>query len=202
MGVATAYVTKVIKESFSWLIVVWLLATALVCGCWAQPAQSSPQSNRGAETVYLQWRSVGLRKCRVYKAPDISFDRGAFHITLDDGTIAFTEDVMGRVTGAFFEGDGEVLLVPPDQVERASMALFTGAAILEERFVTAYFRFNDRSEEHTSELQSPYDLVCRLLLEKKKKQNSKTSSIARLLIGSVDRTKRHRSPPRKELSQQ
>src|SRR5207248_7215038 len=27
----------------------------------------------------------------------------------------------------------------------------------------------ERSEEHTSELQSPYDLVCRLLLEKKKK---------------------------------
>src|SRR5438094_998025 len=25
----------------------------------------------------------------------------------------------------------------------------------------------ERSEEHTSELQSPYDLVCRLLLEKK-----------------------------------
>src|SRR5437867_9446687 len=31
-----------------------------------------------------------------------------------------------------------------------------------------------RSEEHTSELQSPYDLVCRLLLEKKKKKNKKT----------------------------
>src|SRR5207248_10331289 len=29
-----------------------------------------------------------------------------------------------------------------------------------------------RSEEHTSELQSPYDLVCRLLLEKKKKKNT------------------------------
>src|SRR5207248_11315749 len=28
----------------------------------------------------------------------------------------------------------------------------------------------NRSEEHTSELQSPYDLVCRLLLEKKKKK--------------------------------
>src|SRR5207248_4820529 len=27
-----------------------------------------------------------------------------------------------------------------------------------------------RSEEHTSELQSPYDLVCRLLLEKKNRQ--------------------------------
>src|SRR5207248_4732661 len=31
-------------------------------------------------------------------------------------------------------------------------------------------RLAKRSEEHTSELQSPYDLVCRLLLEKKKKK--------------------------------
>src|SRR5438094_1954539 len=31
-----------------------------------------------------------------------------------------------------------------------------------------------RSEEHTSELQSPYDLVCRLLLEKKKKKKKST----------------------------
>src|ERR1022692_960094 len=29
----------------------------------------------------------------------------------------------------------------------------------------------DRSEEHTSELQSPCNLVCRLLLEKKKKRS-------------------------------
>src|SRR2546426_7518998 len=29
----------------------------------------------------------------------------------------------------------------------------------------------ERSEEHTSELQSPCNLVCRLLLEKKKPQN-------------------------------
>src|SRR5438067_7440986 len=33
-----------------------------------------------------------------------------------------------------------------------------------------------RSEEHTSELQSRFDLVCRLLLEKKKKQNTTSSS--------------------------
>src|SRR5260370_4953543 len=31
-----------------------------------------------------------------------------------------------------------------------------------------------RSEEHTSELQSHLNLVCRLLLEKKKKRNAKT----------------------------
>src|ERR1039457_6161775 len=33
-----------------------------------------------------------------------------------------------------------------------------------------------RSEEHTSELQSPCNLVCRLLLEKKKKKKTSTSS--------------------------
>src|SRR5688500_19735569 len=36
----------------------------------------------------------------------------------------------------------------------------------------------DRSEEHTSELQSPCNLVCRLLLEKKKKHR-KTININR-----------------------
>src|SRR3712207_8748222 len=36
--------------------------------------------------------------------------------------------------------------------------------------------FNDRSEEHTSELQSRQYLVCRLLLEKKKKSRLLNSS--------------------------
>src|SRR5436190_8966013 len=41
-------------------------------------------------------------------------------------------------------------------------------------------RTSGRSEEHTSELQSHSDLVCRLLLEKKK--HIKTHSIARNII--------------------
>src|SRR2546428_9146115 len=43
-----------------------------------------------------------------------------------------------------------------------------------------------RSEEHTSELQSRSDLVCRLLLEKKKKIQ-KTSRILTDYITAVDR---------------
>src|SRR5258708_40284340 len=41
-----------------------------------------------------------------------------------------------------------------------------------------------RSEEHTSELQSPDHLVCRLLLEKKKKHNKDPYLIARVHIGT------------------
>src|SRR5258708_20718672 len=44
-----------------------------------------------------------------------------------------------------------------------------------------------RSEEHTSELQSPDHLVCRLLLEKKKKQNKKISTRQTCKPGQHDR---------------
>src|SRR5438105_11553671 len=41
------------------------------------------------------------------------------------------------------------------------------------RMLARICRVSLRSEEHTSELQSRVDLVCRLLLEKKKKKKSK-----------------------------
>ena len=108
-------------------------------GCAA--AENPP--DKPAEALYLQLGQVGLDAGRVYKVRGASLDRSAVHITLEDGTIGFTQDVMGRITGAFFEGDGEILLTPPNSVERKSMSLFTGMAILEEHFATAYFRFND-----------------------------------------------------------
>src|SRR5438094_4641895 len=42
-----------------------------------------------------------------------------------------------------------------------------------------------RSEEHTSELQSPYDLVCRLLLEKKNKEIKRVGGINALKDYSI-----------------
>lgn len=117
----------------------------------SSPAAASEPRSGPAEALYLQLGNVGLDPARVFKVRGASLDRAAIHITLEDGTIAFTKDVMGRITGAFFEGYGEVLLAPPSDVERRSMTLFTGMAILEDRFETAYFRFNDNS---ASELQS------------------------------------------------
>ncbi|HKW17461.1 MAG TPA: M1 family aminopeptidase [Terriglobales bacterium] len=105
-----------------------------------------------AETTYLKLRSVGLDKTHVYKIREASLDRAKLHISLDDGTIAFTEAVDGHITGAFFVGYGEVLVIPPNEMERQSLSLFTGTAILEETFSSAYLRFND---DVFSELQ-PY----------------------------------------------
>jgi hypothetical protein len=109
----------------------------------ASALASENPPEKAAEALYLQLGKVSLDPARVYQVRGASLERSAVHISLEDGTIGFTEDVMGRITGAFFEGDGEVLLTPPNEVERKSMSLFTGMAILEEHFATAYFRFND-----------------------------------------------------------
>ncbi|HLV88674.1 MAG TPA: M1 family aminopeptidase [Candidatus Sulfotelmatobacter sp.] len=118
---------------------LWMaLCSLLSCWAWGDGPPQKP-----AEALYLQLGHVGLDATRVYQVRGASLERSSVHISLEDGKIAFTQDVMGRITGAFFEGDGEVLLAPPNDVERRSMSLFTGMAILEEHFATAYFRFND-----------------------------------------------------------
>jgi len=86
---------------------------------------------------------VGLNPQRVFAIREAVIEREDVHVWLNDGTIAFTQAVDGRVTGAYFEGEGEVLVRPPDRMERASLGLFTGAGVLEEKFSSAYLRFND-----------------------------------------------------------
>src|SRR5437868_9072184 len=61
---------------------------------------------------------------------------------------------------AAYQSDDEVALQHLDAAEAA--LAHPGAA-------------GQRSEEHTSELQSRFDLVCRLLLEKKKNKQSRIS---------------------------
>lgn len=119
-----------------------LVGLVLFIGAAASPAVDNSPA-KPAQVLYLQLGQVGLDPARVYEVRDAAINRSAIQISLDDGTIGFTQDVMGKITGAFFEGDGEILLSPPTEVERRSMSLFTGMAILEERFSTAYFRFND-----------------------------------------------------------
>jgi Peptidase family M1 domain len=131
-------VTKVLGKAQGFGLTTAFVAAVSVLSLFAQTPPAKP-----AEALYLQLGTVGLDPTRVYQVRGASIERSAVHITLEDGTIAFTQDVMGRITGAFFEGDGEVLVTPPNDVERRSMSSFTGMAILEEHFATAYFRFND-----------------------------------------------------------
>jgi Peptidase family M1 domain len=185
-----AFLRRAVTQVTTAVLLLWC---APACVVWAQTGANAPQpatsapaaptagSTAAAPTVgpgvalYRKLRDVGLDPAAVYNVRDAAIQREDLHITLDDGTIAFVRSVDGRVTGAFFEGDGEVLLFPPNRAERGSLALFSGAAVLEEKFTTAYFRFNDhtaeelkpslRVEEDAQAFIDKYDKVVRTLAE-------------------------------------
>ena len=128
----------------SWMAMACFAAFAATSSQDSRAQSAAPaQPRHSAEELFLRLGSVGLDAARVYHVRDAHIDRPGFYLTLEDGTIGFTEDVVGHVTGALFEGEGDVLVVPPDRAERSSLALFTGAAVLEEKFTFGYIRFND-----------------------------------------------------------
>jgi Peptidase family M1 domain len=125
------------------------LLAATACAWAAGPNPDCPQTT---SALYARIGSVGLDPHRVYHVRDATIDRPNLHLDFDDGKLVFTEDICGRITGAFFEGEGEIRLRPPNRVERGSLALFTGMAILEEQFTSGYLRFND----DTAQLLQPF----------------------------------------------
>jgi hypothetical protein len=147
-------VTKVLVRSW-WMMMIgltWCLLSVTACAQVVEPSPECPQTTTG---LYARLRSVELDPQRVYHIRDASIDRPNLHLDLDNGTLAFTEDICGRITGALFEGEGEIRLRPPNRAERGSMALFTGMAILEEPFTSGYLRFNDDTAATLKPFLSP-----------------------------------------------
>ena len=133
----------------------WLIGSLVAVATISAPALAQGSPNHCPKTaaeLYQRIRTVGLDPARVYHIRRASIRRPSLDLTFEDGTLAFTEDICGRTTGAFFVGDGEILLQPPNRVERGSLTLFTGMAILEEQLNSGYVRFND----DTAELLQPY----------------------------------------------
>lgn len=124
------------------LVVLVFAMTALAQTQGARQIPPTP-APKTVQELYHQLRTVGLNPNQVFKIRDAAIDREDLHVYLNDGTIGFTQTVEGRITGAYFTGDGEILARPPDISERASLGLFTGLGFLDEHFQAAYLRFND-----------------------------------------------------------
>src|SRR5207249_11133757 len=79
----------------------------------------------------------------------------------------FRNDVLDKTKELFKTADAPrlVLMPAPQAISRLRERFSTPLAIL---MTVVGMVLLVRSEEHTSELQSRFDLVCRLLLEKKK----------------------------------
>src|SRR2546426_8770771 len=87
------------------------------------------------------------------------------HRMPSEGGPALRKQTILFFGGAFLAGALGSLLFSPAPVGAVAREI-----IELQRDVTALLQGQKRSEEHTSELQSPCNLVCRLLLEKKNKR--------------------------------
>jgi hypothetical protein len=77
----------------------------------------------------------------------LQLHRDAANFTLKSGELYFITPVEGRVTAAVFIGDGELSLVPPTEVEKNSIKIFTGEGSLTEAFTRVVLRFTDKTFE-------------------------------------------------------
>src|SRR3989454_4176946 len=137
-----------------------------------------------------------IKKRRADQPPEshLPLPPATFHIlvALADGELhgyAIMKGVAARSEDTVRLGPGTLY---------GSLKRLLATGLVEESGERADPERGDRSEEHTSELQSPCNLVCRLLLEKKKTTHATFTSIRR--GHSHQRRREHRPTPPVVLS--
>ncbi len=96
--------------------------------------------------MYDAIKSLRVDPANVYRiapAHHIQLRRGDAVLSFEEGTLAFFSPLDGQISGAVFSGRGHILAVPREPVEKQQMGLFLGAPVLDQEFISAYFRFTD-----------------------------------------------------------
>jgi Peptidase family M1 domain len=130
---------------------VLLFLFSCVWPAFALAADSSPRELLAS----LNSLAIDPQKVFTIAAKDrIEIRQPDIVIALEDGKLAFFQPFEGHITGFVFSGVGHVLATPRDPVEKQQIARFLGAPLLDQQFVSAYFRFtNDAAEDLSAQLQ-------------------------------------------------
>src|SRR5450631_2043873 len=120
----------------------------LICGgvvmsllALASQAQT-PAAGANSDPVYQQLRNIGLGSEAVTVTNfELKRDAATFHLT--SGTVCFAAAVNGKVTGAVFFGDGDLVLTPPVPGEQAMLKLLSNSPEFSEHFEHLVLRFTD-----------------------------------------------------------
>jgi len=123
----------------------WSWPACLVLLCLFSSALGYAQTTNNPRELLQKLNDLTINPAEIYVLRDTQITRDRVNFYFNRGFIAFLAPVNGEITGAVFEGDGEVLLMPSNPVERHSLAFFTKSPILEEQFTFAYLRFTDQT---------------------------------------------------------
>ena len=128
--------------------VLGLLITYLLPIASAQSA-AAPNS----DPTYQQLRNISLSESVSVSNLTLVRDAATFH--LHSGTLCFLAPVQGKVTGAVFVGEGNLILDPPTSVERNNLRLLTKGDEFSEVFTQLLLRFTDNTYEEIKRSSSP-----------------------------------------------
>lgn len=120
-----------------------LLAVLLAIFLLPSEAAAQVASDPDAATLYADLREVSFDAARAVTIADVSLQRGPAVFYFERGVWIPLQAVTGRVTGAVFLGDGEILLEPPPGVEQDQLFKFSGERTLAAELTALYLRFTD-----------------------------------------------------------
>src|ERR1041385_8477108 len=134
---------------FQALVVVSLFALAPTI-----QAQNAAAGGPNSDPTYQQLRNIGLGSEAV-SVKDFELKRDAATFHLHSGTVCFVTQVNGKVTGAVFVGDGNMVLDPPIPIERSSLKLLTKGDEFVEQYEHLVLRFTDSTYDEIKKAGTP-----------------------------------------------
>src|SRR5690348_1147433 len=121
-------------------LIAWFCVLLFLAGGRTLSQEQEIAHAAGPTDLLKQLNDLSIDPGQIYVLRGAEMSRDRVNIYFNQGFIGFLGKVKGEVTGAVFSGDGEVLLMPPNSTEKASLTAFTGSPVLEEKFTFAYLR--------------------------------------------------------------
>jgi hypothetical protein len=120
---------------FGALVSVLVFSAAFAVENAAPPVPNSDPTYQQLRNIRLSGEAIAVNNLTLVR------DAATFH--LRSGTVCFVSPVQGKVTGAVFVGDGNMVLDPPLPSERSSLRLLTRENEFSEDFAHLVLRFTD-----------------------------------------------------------
>jgi hypothetical protein len=123
---------------------ILICGAAAFCGK-AASAQGSAPAPSDPQAIWNALAKPAFDPAKVATVNNLVIERDRIRITLDSGTLHFTQPVNGIVFGAVFSGVGHLQVTPPNLLEAQQLELFTKQKTLNVTFDQAAFSFTDKT---------------------------------------------------------
>jgi hypothetical protein len=131
-----------------------LSCAIFLCGaaldCRTTSAQAAAPAPGDAQAIWNALAKPAFDPSKVATVNNLLIERDRMRITLESGTLHFTQPVNGIVFGAVFSGAGHLQVTPPNPLEAQQLEFFTRQKTMNAAFDQAVFSFTDKAFDEIS----------------------------------------------------